>query len=80
MNDIVGYIFQELASSKIAIKNVNKVLKSQNRVNRSFVIFAICTTACAAVMKKRLDKQSETIKQLNDKITALQAGKETYEL
>jgi hypothetical protein len=80
MNDVVGYIFHELASSKIIFKNIDKTLKSQHRVNRSFVAFAICTTACAAVMKKRIDKQNEAIKKLNDEITALKARKENHEL
>jgi ubiquinone biosynthesis protein UbiJ len=80
MNDVVGYIFHELASSEIAIKNINKALKSQVHTNRSFVVFAICTTACAAVMKKRLDDQGKTIRQLKDKIAALEARKENYEL
>lgn len=80
MNDVVGYIFHELASNKIDIKNANKALKLQKHTNRSFIVFAICTTACAAIMNKRLSMQNKTIKQLKNEISALKARKENNEL
>lgn len=74
MNDAVGYIFHD------AIKSINKTLKTQKRSNRCFVIFAVCTTACVSVLRKQINEQNKTIRQLNDKITALEARRENHGL
>jgi uncharacterized membrane protein (DUF106 family) len=80
MNDVVGYIFHELASHDITIDSINRLLKVQKHTNHGVIIFAICTTACAAIMNKRLNEQKETVKQLKNEISALKARKENNEL
>lgn len=80
MNEMLDYMFHNLKSSEASIKNIFKALRSQKRINRSFVLFSICTTACAGVMKMRIDKQNEQIKALKNEVETLKAGKEHLEL
>lgn len=80
MNDSIGYIFHELASSDVEIKTINKTLKAQMRANRSFIILTIGIMACACVLKKQVKEHNKAIKEIQDKIAALEARKEKPEL
>lgn len=75
MNNAFIYIFDRLASSESALKNIQKSLRKQSKLNSRFTIFAMATTACLVLLDKSNSKQRKEIKKLSDEIEELKTTK-----
>lgn len=72
MDSVFNYIFACLKSSDKDVRNINRALLAQNRLNNIFTILAVASMVRMTTLKNRVDKQSEEIKELTNKIKELE--------
>ena len=72
MDSVFNYIFACLKSSDKDVRNINRALLAQNRLNNIFTILAVASMVRLTTLKNRVDKQSEEIKELTNKIKELE--------
>lgn len=75
MNEMIGYIFTSLKSSEIAVKNLGRAIRRQNRFNGNCVAFAFMTVACIAIQNNELRAQGKKIAALTEEIEELKKTK-----
>lgn len=67
MDEMVSYIFGTLKMSENAIKDINKFLKRQGKLNKRFGAFAVATVAWMYVSEKKNKEEREL---MEDKLNA----------
>lgn len=72
MDSVFNYIFACLKSSDKDVRNINRALLAQNRLNNIFTILAVASMVRLATLKNRVDAQNEEIKELTKKIKELE--------
>ena len=73
MNEMVGYIFGSLYNSEEAIKQINKALKKQAKLNRHLVTIALVTSMYMYLNEYRYKNQNNKIKALSKEIEELKS-------
>ena len=68
MDEMLGYIFGNLKNSESAIRNVNRTLSVQNRINRKFTSFSLVAALGFAVVTMVINEQSRQINKLTKEI------------
>lgn len=66
------YIFSSLRASEESLRNVHRVLKCQNLINRRFALFTMATAAGFVVLGAHIQAQNEIIKKLGKEIKRMQ--------
>ena len=72
---MVSYIFGSLRNSDEAIKNINKVLKSQHKFNKGVVLMSLATTAYMVVADIQYKEQQAKIEALEKEMKELKRTK-----
>lgn len=71
MDEMVRYIFGNMKSYEVSMKNVKRTLRAQARTNAWLGIFALTTTACLIVAEVKRIELEEKVMALNEKIEEL---------
>lgn len=75
MDKMVSYIFGSLESSEKAIRGIVKCLRKQNKINRSFAMFALACGIYAAMNEKQRKQDIEKIDSLTKEVEELKKMK-----
>lgn len=71
MEEMIGYIFNEMQSSRCALESVKKTLRRQKLVNRRLTAILFASTIYAVVVGLQYHEQHRRIEELNDEIEEL---------
>lgn len=75
MNEIFGYIFNNLGKSEKAIELICEILNKQNKINKHFTTFMMLTAVYMCVDIYGYKKQEEKIEALSKEIEELKSMK-----
>lgn len=71
MGEILNYIFGSMKSTEMALKNINKALRNQSKLNNEVIIFSIAMTTYAVLSERDRRRQEKEIKRLSKEIEEL---------
>ncbi|MDO5540811.1 MAG: hypothetical protein Q4F83_12215 [Eubacteriales bacterium] len=71
MGEILNYIFGSMKSTEMALKNINKALRNQSKLNNEVMIFSIAMTTYAVLSERDRRRQEKEIKRLSKEIEGL---------
>ncbi len=71
MGEILNYIFGSMKSTEMALKNINKVLRNQSKLNNEVMIFSVAMTTYAVLSERDRRRQEKEIKRLSKEIEEL---------
>lgn len=71
MGEILNYIFGSMKSTEMALKNINKALRNQSKLNNEVMIFSIAMTTYAVLSERDRRRQEKEIKRLSKEIEEL---------
>lgn len=75
MPEMISYIFGSLRNSEEAIKNINKTLKAQNKINKTVVAFSLATVTYMVIADIQYREQQAKIDALTKEVKALKRDK-----
>ena len=75
MPEMVSYIFGSLGNSEEAIKRINKVLKSQAKINRTVAVLGLFAASYMIVADIHCREQQSKIDALIEEVDALKRAK-----
>lgn len=71
MNDMISYLCYTAKNNEKALGTICKILKSQNKLNRTNAMFAVGATICLGLTMYQIDKQAQKIKKLETRLDEL---------
>lgn len=71
MPEMINYIFDNMRNTNNTIKKMGKVLRSQTKLNRSFIFMGIATLAYVSIVDKQYKEQQKKIEALTEEVESL---------
>lgn len=75
MNEMMNYIFSNLYSTDVSIRNIAKILKNQTKINNQIGTFAFCVSLYILVDSAVIKKQQKKIDALVKEVEGLKRAK-----
>lgn len=71
MNEMMNYIFNNMADTEKALKRINKILRNQSKLNKDAALFYIAVTTYAVLAERDHRRQEKEIRRLSKEIEEL---------
>ncbi len=71
MNEMMNYIFNNMADTEKALKRINKILRNQSKLNKDAALFYIAVTTYAVLAERDRRRQEKEIRRLSKEIEEL---------
>lgn len=71
MNEMISYLCYSAKNTEKALSKVCKILKSQNKLNGAYSMFAVGTVISLALAANVMEKQARKINKLEKKLDEL---------